>query len=105
MTAIRWTQPANGDFLGIVEWLNERNPAAAQRVGRHILDTVERLEVHPYLGKVGRSPGTRELGVARYPYLIVYTVELGAVASDPARIFILRVLHGAMLWPPADKGD
>jgi toxin ParE1/3/4 len=100
--AIRWTEPASADFLGIVEWLNGKNPTAATRVGQGILDAVEMLVAHPYLGKPGRSPDTRELGVASFPYLIVYSVEPEAIASDPARVFILRVLHGAMLWPPTD---
>jgi toxin ParE1/3/4 len=96
---IRWTEPANDDFLGIIGWLNDRNPAAAERVGRQTLDSVERLAEHPYLGKPGRSPDTRELGIPRFPYLVVYSVAPGAVASDLPRIDILRVLHGAMLWP------
>jgi plasmid stabilization system protein ParE len=35
MTArLRWTIPANADFLGIVEWIKTRNPqAAAASVG------------------------------------------------------------------------
>ncbi len=100
MTVIRWTEPASDDFLGIVEWLKAKNPAAAARVGRHILNAVQLLDEHPYVGKPGRSPDTRELGVARYPYLIVYSVAPGAIASESAQIAILRVLHGAMLWPP-----
>jgi toxin ParE1/3/4 len=100
--AIRWTEPANTDFLGIVEWLNTKNPAAAARVGRRILDTVEMLVEHPHLGKPGRSPDTRELGVTSFPYLVVYSVEPATVASDPARVAILRVLHGAMMWPPSE---
>jgi plasmid stabilization system protein ParE len=96
---IRWTQPANDDFLGIVTWLNERNPAAATRVGRQILDSVEQLAEHPYLGKQGRSPATRELGIPRFPYLIVYSVTPGVATSEPPRIAILRVLNGAKLWP------
>ena len=99
MTTIRWTVPANDDFLGIIEWLNAINPAAAARVGRQILGSVEHLAEHPYLGKPGRSPDTRELGVPRFPYLVVYSVTPGATASDPPQIYILRVLHGAMLWP------
>ncbi len=99
MTTIHWTEPANDDFLGIIEWLNARNPAAAARVGHQILDSVERLGEHPSLGKPGRSPDTRELGIPRFPYLVVYSVTPGATASDPPRIYILRVLHGAMLWP------
>ena len=89
MTIIRWTEPASTDFLGIVAWIEGENPAAAERVGRRILDAVEMLADHPYLGKPGRSPDTRELGVPRFPYLVVYGVK-----RDP--------LHGAMLWPRRD---
>jgi toxin ParE1/3/4 len=101
MTRLRWTEPANADFLGIVEWLKARNPAAAARVGRRILDDAEQLSNFPYLGKPGRSPDTRELVVTSFPYLIVYTVEHDPpVAEKPQAVVILRVLHGAMLWPP-----
>lgn len=101
MTRIRWTTPANDDFLGIVDWIKARNPAAAARVGQRILDAIKNLSAHPYLGKPGRSPDTRELVVTKLPYLIVYSVEHDEVASEkPQAVVILRVLHGAMLWPP-----
>jgi plasmid stabilization system protein ParE len=103
VTTIRWTEPASTDFLGIVEWLQARNPAAAAKVGRSILDAVELLKEHPYAGKPGRSPDTRELGVTRYPYLIVYSVEAGPPLSEGHQIAVLRVLHDAMLWPPEDQ--
>jgi toxin ParE1/3/4 len=101
MIKLRWTEPANTDFLGIVEWLKARNPTAAARVGRRILNDVEQLATFPFLGKPGRSPDTRELTVTRFPYLIVYTVEPNAVAAidTPQTVVVLRVLHGAMLWP------
>jgi len=102
MKAIRWTEPAMTDFLGIVEWLNDKNPTAAARVGRTILNAIERLENFPLLGKPGRSPDTRELGIAKFPYLVVYSVEPATITSDPVRVAILRVLHGAMLWPRDD---
>jgi hypothetical protein len=39
--------------------------------------------------------------VSRYPYLIVYAVEHDTVVSEvPQAVAILRVLHGAMPWPP-----
>ncbi|MSP02677.1 MAG: type II toxin-antitoxin system RelE/ParE family toxin [Acetobacteraceae bacterium] len=100
---MRWTTLASADFLDIFNGIAAENPAAAARAGRQILDTVEMLLDHPYLGKPGRSPDTREPGVARFPYLVVYSVEAGAIASDPARVAILRVLHGAMMWPPKDE--
>jgi toxin ParE1/3/4 len=65
VTTIRRTEPASTDFLGIVEWLQARNPAAAATVGRRILDAVEILDEHPFAVKPGRSPDTRELGVTR----------------------------------------
>jgi toxin ParE1/3/4 len=103
MTIIRWTEPANADFLGIIDWLNTKNPLAAERVGRRIIDTVEMLDDHPWLGKPGRSPDTRELGVANFPYLVVYGVEPPSIGSETAWVAILRVLHGAMMWPPVDE--
>ena len=104
MTRIRWTAPANDDFLDIVRWIKARNPDAAARVGRWILDVAEDLAAHPYLGKPGRSPDTSELVSTRYPYPIVYAVEHDDVAAEqPQAVIILRVLHGAMLWPPADN--
>ena len=57
---IRWTKPANDDFLGIVAWIAANDPAAASRVGQRILDAVQHLEDFPLLGRPGRSPGTRE---------------------------------------------
>jgi toxin ParE1/3/4 len=75
VTRLRWSEPASRDFLGILEWIKARNPPAAAKVGRHILDGVEGLVDHPFMGKPGRSPNTREFVTTSYPYLIVYGVE------------------------------
>jgi toxin ParE1/3/4 len=96
MTAIRWTEPASDDLLGIIEWIGTRQPKAAASVGRRILATVEYLRDYPQRGRPGRSPDTRELVISGLPYLVVY--NLGP--DDPPTVNILRVLHGAMLWPP-----
>jgi plasmid stabilization system protein ParE len=40
---VRWTQPAQDDFLGVIEWIVAGNPAAAAKVGRRILASLERL--------------------------------------------------------------
>ena len=94
---ITWTRPAHDDFLGIVAWIKGNNPAAAARVGQRILDAVEQLDQFPLRGRPGRSPGTRELVIAGLPYLVVYSVD----SVDPRSVAVLRVLHGAMQWPPA----
>lgn len=96
MTAIRWTEPASDDLLGIVEWINARQPKAAESVGRRILTAVERLRSYPLRGRPGRSPDTRELVISGLPYLVVYSVD----SPNAETVNILRVLHGAMLWPP-----
>jgi toxin ParE1/3/4 len=106
MTRLRWTEPAQNDFLGVVSWIERENPAAAARVGRRILDAAEDLASHPYLGKPGRVPQTRELVVTRFPYLIVYAVEAGnGTEEQPELVVILRVLHGAMLWPAPEASN
>ena len=43
-------------------------------------------------GRPGRVPGTRELVIPRTPYVAAY-----ALTRDCIRI--LRVLHGAQMWP------
>jgi toxin ParE1/3/4 len=78
---IRWTHPANGDFLGIVSWIAANNPAAAATAGRLILGAVEQLRDFPFRGKPGRSPDTRELVIPGLPYLVVYGVELTPAAN------------------------
>jgi toxin ParE1/3/4 len=90
---ITWTRPAHDDFLGIVAWIRGQNLAAADPVGRRILDAVEQLHQFPLHGRPGRSPGTRELVIAGLPYLVVYSVD----SVDPRSVAVLRVLHGAML--------
>lgn len=45
----------------------------------------------------GRVPGTRELIVVDTPYIIPYRV-----IED--RVRLLRVLHGAQLWPEPFSG-
>jgi toxin ParE1/3/4 len=50
------------------------------------------LTEHPYLGRVGQVPGTRELVVARTPYVLVYRLR-----DDFAEI--VAAMHGARRWP------
>jgi toxin ParE1/3/4 len=51
------------------------------------------LADHPHMGRAGRVDGTRELVVARTPYLVVYRV----ISTE---VRIIRVLHSAQCWPP-----
>ena len=61
-------------------------------IDTRIAESVGRLLDFPESGRVGRVTGTRECVIQRSPYIAAYTVT-GEV------IRILRVLHGAQLWP------
>ncbi len=95
---IRWTEKAQSDLVGIVEWIRFRDPVAAERIADRILQLIERLDQFPFLGRAGRVAGTRELVIGRSPYIVIYTIE------DRVPV-MLRVLHGAMQWPPQEGLD
>lgn len=90
---IRWTSPAAADLWAISDYLDtQESPELARRVARTIYDAVETLAAFPEKGRVGREPGTRELVIQRYPYIVIY--ELQARTVD-----ILHVLHTSQRWP------
>lgn len=90
---VRWTQPAAQDLTQICDFIQERrSPATARRVAMTILHSVSRLAQFPETGRVGKLPGTRELVIARLPYLAIYRVRSEAIE-------ILRILHGAQQRP------
>jgi toxin ParE1/3/4 len=69
-------------------YVEQDDPAAAQRVALHIVQSVETLlPNNPEMGRPGRVPGTRELVIIA-PYRLV-----------GATIQILRIFHGARRWP------
>lgn len=89
---IVWTQRAVFHLHGIETYIERDNPAAAHRVRKDIVRQVEALRSTPLLGRAGRVARTRELIVARTPYIVAYQL-----ADDEIRI--LAVLHAAQEWP------
>ena len=90
---IVWTVPAAADLDSIEAFIAEHDPQAALGVVRRIIGLVGRqLPRHPYSGRAGRVPGTRELVVPDTPFIVAYRVEAG-------RLEVLRVLHAARRWP------
>jgi toxin ParE1/3/4 len=90
---IRWTDPALRDFSQICDYIQEhRGFDLARRVAISIYEQISGLSKFPGLGRSGRKPETRELVLARLPYLAIYRMH-----SD--EIQILRLLHGAQQWP------
>jgi toxin ParE1/3/4 len=90
---IRWTQPASSDLTHICDYLSkEDSPATARRVVILIYERVHTLMEFPDLGRSGRKAGTRELIFSGLPYLDIYRLRKDAIE-------ILRILHGAQVWP------
>jgi addiction module RelE/StbE family toxin len=87
-----WSRFAQADRNRIFDYIEAENPRAAVQVDGRIAAAVRRLVEFPQRGRPGRIQGTRELVIPRTPYIAAYVVEGNAIR-------ILRVLHGAQIWP------
>ncbi|MBV8843489.1 MAG: type II toxin-antitoxin system RelE/ParE family toxin [Bryobacterales bacterium] len=73
---IRWTHPALNDLKSISHRIEQqRNVATANRVCRHIYDSIQSLRRHPHIGRPGTEEGTRELVVSKSPYIVIYRLH------------------------------
>lgn len=91
---IVWLSRARADRKSQIAYISKDSPKAAIEQGDRIESQAEILSAYPEVGRDGRIEGTRELVVSRTPFVLVYRVRQG-------RIEILRLLHGAQMWPPA----
>ena len=89
---LEWSPFAIEDRDGIFDYIEEDSPRAAVVVDDRIRAQVTQLLEFPETGRPGRIEGTRELVIIRTPYIAAYRIT-----GDTVRI--LRVLHGAQLWP------
>ena len=92
MPELEWSPSALADLLGIVDYISDDNPDAAQWLKDDIEYRTARLPEHPRLYRRGRVDHTREM-VVRASYIVIYT-------EDSLKVRILRVLHAAQKWPP-----
>ncbi|MCX7285084.1 MAG: type II toxin-antitoxin system RelE/ParE family toxin [Novosphingobium sp.] len=93
MRKIAWSDDARDDYFGILHYIADDNPDAAERVVRAISKTGNALADFA-TGHPGRVSGTYEKSVSRLPYVIVY-----ALGDDDKSLTILRVLHTSRDWP------
>lgn len=89
-----WSALSREDRRAIYAYIEADNPRAAIMVDERIEAAAKRLVNFPESGRPGRADGTRELVIARTPYIAPYRI-----IDD--RVRILRVIHGAQLWPEA----
>lgn len=89
-----WTPEALDDRSAIYDYIEADNPRAALALDELFSEKVRHLIDHPGLGRIGRITGTREL-VVHKNYILIYDTRVEQVR-------VLRVLHAARQWPPAD---
>ena len=89
---ILWSDRARNDYAEILAYVERDSLRASKRVAQTLISTVDGLIAFPQRGRIGQVPGTRELVFPSLPYIVVYRL------SDE-QVEILRVLHGAQLWP------
>ena len=71
---IEWSPEAATDFAGIVAYIHEQNPSAADRIAHTMYDSAASLKTFPNRGRPGRVVGTRELVLAPLPFIVIYRV-------------------------------
>jgi len=88
----QWSPEALADLAGIVRYIREDNPSAAERVRRTIRKGISTLRDFPRMGRQGRKLDTRELVFTPLPYVVIYRLRENVIE-------IVRILHGAQRWP------
>ena len=93
MTAIRWSEIAVSDLVGIKEYISRDSALLAHTVVTRLYNAVSQLEAFPESGREvpeRADPHLREL--VRPPYRIVYEVSHDTVN-------VLTIFHSARLFP------
>lgn len=89
---VKWLRQALRNLDEEAAYIAQDSPQSAAGFVEHVLASAQMLAAHPQMGRPGRVPGTRELVVTRFPYILPYRVRGQAVE-------ILRVFHTARKWP------
>lgn len=83
-------EAAYDDLDRIYAWIAKDRPRSADSAIDRILESAERLGRFPYMGHIGRAPGTYEWVVPGLPYIVVYKVNINDEEVD-----VVAVFHGA----------
>jgi toxin ParE1/3/4 len=90
--AVIWSERAIADIQRIFDQIAKDSPQNALLVDDRINDQVLELGRFPGLGRKGRRKGTRELVIAKTPYIAVYGEADGGVE-------VITVLSGRQRLP------
>lgn len=91
MLTLIWRERAREDFREAVEYIADRNEAAAERLREAVADCAERLRDHPLMYRPGRASDTRE-AVVDPNYILIYRVTDDTVE-------ILAFKHSRQQYP------
>lgn len=69
---VRWRRNAQLDLAEIDAHIRQENPQAANRVVSAIRQGTVQLASTPLVGRLGRVENTRELVMAKHPFIIAY---------------------------------
>ncbi len=94
---VEWSPLALADREEIFDYIEADNIKAAGAVDIRIEDMVDKLIDFPHIGRPCRIDGTRELVITGTPFIAAYIIK-----EDVVRV--LRVLHGARMWPDKMSG-
>ena len=83
-------EAAYDDLDRIHAWISKDRPRSADSVIDRILESVSQLGRFPFMGHVGKAPGTYEWVVPGLPYIVVYELD-----TDHDELKINAVFHGA----------
>jgi toxin ParE1/3/4 len=81
---------ALADLESIFSWIAQDSPSNAKVVVDRLFGAAELLISFPFMGHVGRVPGTFEWVVPRLPYILVYEVD-----QAEGQVIVTAVFHGA----------
>jgi len=91
ISRVRFTPPADQQFLSLITYIRAENPAAAKNLRNHVSSSFENICTFPEMGRI--VPEFPDLGfreVIINPYRFFYTVENDTV-------WVVGVWHAAQL--------
>ena len=89
------TENAEADLDAIAAYYGTINPAATLAILDAVARTQGLLAEHPFVGRPGKVPGTREAVVVGTAFILVYVPSADAVT-------IVKVLDSRSQWPAAN---
>ena len=91
MPSVTWRPSAAAQYTRALDYIAERNEAAAKRIEGLVIKSTNVLQTMPNAGRPGRVPNTREW-VVHPNYILIYKVTRTVIT-------ILRFLHARQRYP------